>query len=140
MPSVIVFDYTVWESFVSIEHEGGWGKGQAAFVHYMLNLESDVDEDEGIAAGFEIGGGSPGDLSAFLAAYDFEADAFFSPVAQDDTPIAGTGIGRGMDGFLGGVRYVVSDRFAVRLWGLTSDASAADDSWRVRLDLDFQVK
>jgi hypothetical protein len=61
-------------------------------------------------------------------------------VAQDDTPIAGTGAGDGMEGMMLGGQVFVTDYFSIRLWGLTSDADAAEDPSRVRLDFDFRVR
>ncbi len=137
---VIDQGFTVWDSHLAATHEGGVLERQTGFVQYVLNLDDDSGEDTGLALGLDLGPSRPGAWSCFLAWYDFDANAFFSPVAQDDTPIAGTGVGTGMRGFLGGVRYVVNERFAVRIWGLTSDADAADDPWRLRIDLDFTVK
>jgi len=132
-------DFTVWESFVSATHEGGFLDRQVAFVQYLNNLDTGSD-DQGIAGGIELGTQDPGAVSFFVVGYDFDANAVFSPVAQDDTPIAGTGTGDGMKGVLGGVRYVVNDRLSFRLWALTSDADESEDPWRLRLDLDFKVK
>ena len=130
----------MWESFVSATHDGGALKRQTGFAQYVQNLDDDSGEDTGYALGLELGRKDPGETSFFAAWYDFEANSIFSPVAQDDTPIAGTGTGNGMSGILGGVGYVVSDTFSLRLWALTSDADDVEDPWRVRLDLDFSVR
>lgn len=132
-------DFSVWDSFLSVRHEGGVMERQQAFVQYVDNVDDDTGEDMGFAAGFELGKRDPGDTSLFLAYYDFDANAFFSAVAQDDTPLAGSGTGSGMSGFIGGLRHVVSKRLSLRLWALSSDADDVEDPLRVRLDLDFNV-
>lgn len=136
---VIEEDFTVWDSYIAASHEGGVLERQQLFLQFVNNIDDDSGEDTGLALGFDLGTREPGDASYFLAWYDFDANAFFSPVAQDDTPIAGTGTGEGMTGFLGGVRYVISKNLAVRVWGLTSDAGEDEDPWRLRVDLDFSV-
>jgi hypothetical protein len=133
-------DFTVWESYLSARHEGGPLQRQQGFVQYMTNVDDDSGEDQGFTLGLELGTRDPGRASFFAAWYDVDANAIFSPVAQDDTPIPGTGSGDGMTGVLGGFRYVVNDRLSFRLWGLTSDADDVEDPWRLRFDIDFNVR
>lgn len=110
-------------------------------AEYMYNAEDDDDEDTGYAIGARFGpSGKEGDFNVFASWYDLDANAVFSPVAQDDTPIAGTGLGSGMSGVIAGGQYNIADNLTVKLWGLTSDADASDDPYRIRLDFDFSVK
>jgi hypothetical protein len=107
----------------------------------MYNVEGDTDEDTGYSLGAIFGrSGKKGDGNIFGAWYDLEADCLFSPVAQDDTPIPGTGDGTGMTGVLLGGQYFIPDNLSIRLWGLTSDADAAEDPYRIRIDIDFSIK
>jgi hypothetical protein len=133
-------DFLVWDSFASVTYDGTALKPLTAFIQYIENLDADTSEDTGYALGAQVGPSSrKGDVSAFAAWYSLDADSLFSPVAQDDTPIAGTGIGTGNEGLMVGVRYFVLDNLSLRLWALTSDADAADDPYRIRFDIDFNV-
>jgi hypothetical protein len=133
-------DFAIWDSFASITWKGGAVKQVTAFVQYMNNIDADTSEDSGYALGAQIGpSGGKGNGNVFAAYYDLDADSVFSPVAQDDTPIPGTGIGTGMDGIILGGQIYVLENLSVRLWGLTSDADASDDPYRLRLDIDFRV-
>lgn len=130
-------DFLIWDSFAAAAVEGGPMQRTTGFVQYMHNIEDDDGEDDGFALGLQLGkSGAKGDLSVFASYHDLDANAVFSPPAQDDTPIAGTG----MDGIIAGCRYWISDNVSLRLWALTSDADAAEDPVRVRLDLDFTVR
>jgi len=134
--------FQVWESFVSGTMPGGPLEEMTGFVEYMNNLQAD-EEDTGWVIGAQIGPSAwkQGNYNVFLELYSLDADCLFSPVAQDDTPVAGTGIGDGMDGIVVGGQYFWRDNVAVKLWALTSDADGADDDpIRIRLDLDFNVK
>jgi hypothetical protein len=131
-------DFDVLEGFLAATYDGGPLDRTTGFVQYMENLDGD---DSGISVGAQLGkSGKKGDANVFAAWYDFDADAFFSPVAQDDTPIAGTGTGEGMDGILAGGQYFITDQLSLRLWGLTSDAGEDEDPYRVRLDIDFTIR
>jgi hypothetical protein len=134
-------DFGILEGFVSASLEGGPLGRTTLFVQAMHNGEHDDGEGDGRAAGLQFGkSGKKGDLNTFAVWYDLDANSVFSPVAQDDTPIAGTGAGDGMEGMMLGGQVFVTDYFSIRLWGLTSDADAAEDPSRVRLDFDFRVR
>jgi hypothetical protein len=131
-------DFDILEGFLAATYDGGPLERTTAFVQYMENLDGD---DSGYSIGAQLGkSGKQGDMNVFAAWYDLDADALYSPVAQDDTPIAGTGTGEGMDGILAGGQYFVSDQLSIRLWGLTSDVGADEDPYRVRLDFDFTIR
>jgi hypothetical protein len=133
-------DFTILEGHVAAQHTGGPMGGQQAFVQYMKNLRDEDSEDTGFAVGAKMGqSGKKGNVNVFGAYYDLDANSVYSPVAQDDTPIAGTGIGMGMHGILFGGQYFASDALSFKLWVITSDAEAADNPFRVRLDMDFKV-
>jgi len=134
-------DFGVLEAFAGWTLEGGpLGKTQA-FAQYLYNEQDDTGEDTGYAFGAKCGpSGHERDLNVFATWYDLDANAVFSPPAQDDTPIPGTGVGTGMQGVIAGFQYFIADNLSVKLWGLTSDADAAEDPYRVRLDFDFTVK
>lgn len=134
-------DFNVLEGFVSGVLEAGlWGR-TTLFVQAMHNTEDDADESDGLAGGLQLGkSGKKGDANLFAVLYALDANCIFSPVAQDDTPIAGTGIGTGMDGVLAGGQYHITDNLSLKLWALTSNADAAEDPVRVRFDIDFRVK
>jgi hypothetical protein len=138
---VLNSEFTIWDSHAAFVHEGGIMGQQQAFVQYVNNVDDDLSEDTAIMAGFELGRSkAAGDNSIFAAIYDTDANAFYSAVAQDDTPIAGTGAGTGMTGVMAGWRRILNDKVSIRLWGLTSDADVAEDPWRVRFDIDFNIK
>ncbi len=132
-------DFTVWDTWLAAQHEGGPLDRQVGFLQFVNNLDDDSGEDTGFAAGIEFGQRNPGDYSYFLAFCDFDANAVFSPAAQDDTPISGTGTGMGMTGILAGVRRIVSERVAIRAWVLQSDADDVEDPFRARVDVDFKI-
>jgi len=136
-------DFTTWEAFASATLPGGPLDEMTGYVQIMDNLDS---SDNGVVVGAQLGSSKwvRGNYNAFLLVYNFDGDAFFSPVAQDDTPVAGTGLndgnGGGMDGLVVGGTYFWRDNIAFKLWALTSDAEGGDsDPVRVRLDMDFKV-
>jgi hypothetical protein len=133
--------FQIWESFVSATKPGGPLGEMTGFVQLMTNLEEN-DDDKGWATGFQLGPnkGEVGSYNVFLVVYNLDADSIFSPVAQDDTAIAGTGLGNGMDGVLLGGKYFWSENVTLKLWVLTSDADAEDDPMRVRFDIDFNIR
>jgi hypothetical protein len=134
-------EFAIVEAFALWTLEGGPMDRLQAFGEYMNNVDDDDDEDTGYALGARLGKwGKEDDVNVFAAWYDLEANAVFSPVAQDDTPIAGTGVGDGMQGVIAGGQYFIADNLSVKLWGLTSDADASEDPTRVRLDFDFTIK
>ena len=137
-------DFMVWDTFLSGTLPGGPLDEMTAYIEYMNNLD---ESEQGVVLGGQLGSSQwvRGNYNAFAMIYDLDGDAIFSPVAQDDTPVAGTGLndgdGDGMSGIVFGGTYFWRDNVAVKLWVLTSDASGADDEpIRVRLDLDFKVK
>ena len=134
----VIGDFDILEGFLSGVFDGGPLGRTTGFVQYMENQDGD---DSGYGVGAQIGkSGKKGDVNVFAAYYDLDADAIYSPVAQDDTPIGGTGIGTGMDGIIAGGQYFVTDNLSLRLWGLTSDVGASEDPYRVRFDVDFTVR
>ncbi|HED64988.1 MAG TPA: hypothetical protein ENJ09_05465 [Planctomycetes bacterium] len=135
-------EFAIWDSFVSLDHRGGPAGKQQAFVQFINNVDDNTGEDSGFAIGAKFGkAGKAGDTNWFLTYYDLDANATFSPVAQDDTAIAGTGAGVGMKGFIFGLQHYLTDHMAWKLWGLTSDVDdpGGNDPYRVRFDLDFKV-
>ena len=134
--------FQIWESFVSATIPGGPLDEMTGFLELMNNLEQSSD-DQGWVIGGQLGSNTwkKGAYNAFLVLYDMDANAVFSPVSQDDTQPAGTGIGNGMQGIIVGGTYFWKDNIAVKLWALTGNADGADSATtRVRLDLDFNIK
>lgn len=141
---VIDADFLVWESFASGTIPGGPLDEMTGYLQYVQNLD---ESDNGIVLGGQLGSSKweRGNYNAFLLLYTLDGDAVFSPVAQDDTPVPGTGLsdgdGDGMDGTVFGGTYYWRDNIALRLWVLTSNASGADDDpIRLRFDIDFRLK
>lgn len=134
-------NFRVWDTFASASFTGGPMERTTIFAQVVKNDAGESDENKGYAVGAQLGtSGKKGAFNVFGSWYDLEANAVFSPVAQDDTPIAGTGLGMGMEGYVFGGQYFTHDNAAVKLWCLTSDADGADDPFRVRLDFDFWVR
>ena len=134
-------DFGILDAFALWAFEGGPLGRTEAFVEYLLNTEDDADEDTGYVAGARFGpGGTEGDLNLFATWYELDANAVYSPVSEDDTPIPGTGLGTGMTGVLAGAQYFLTDDFSVKLWTQTSDAGASEDPYRIRLDFDFAIR
>ncbi len=137
-------NFMIWDMFLAGTLQGGPLEEMTGFVQFMNNLE---ESDQGWVAGAQLGSSQwkQGNYNVFALIYDLDGDSVFSPVAQDDTAIAGTGLndgdGDGMNGVVFGGQYFWRDNVAVKLWVLTSDPAGADDEpLRVRLDLDFKVK
>lgn len=137
-------DFSIWEAFAAGTMQGGPMDEMTGFLQYMDNLDS---SDSGVALGAQLGATKweRGNYNAFLVFYDLDGDSVFSPVAQDDTPVGGTGLndgdGDGMSGMLFGGTYWLRDNVSFKIWVLTSNASGADDDpIRLRFDLDFRVK
>lgn len=133
-------DFLIWDTYVAAT----WNRDTApltAFAQYLNNIDDESGEDTGYAAGLQFGPTSgKGNGNVFAAYYSLDANAIFAPVAQDDTPIPGSGTGEGMDGYVLGYQHFVTENLSVRLWGLTSDADEDDDPYRVRLDFDFRLR
>jgi len=134
-------DFLVWEGFASATIPGGPLNEMTGYLQFMNNLD-ESSEDFGWVIGAQLGPSKwkKGDYNVFLLFYSLDANAIFSPVAQDDTAVAGTGIGGGTDGLILGGQYFWRDNVAVKLWVLTSNPDGADDDpMRIRLDLDFNI-
>lgn len=135
--------FLTWEGFVAATIPGGPLDEMTGYLQVMDNLH---ESDHGFVIGAQLGASKwvRGNYNAWLLFYDFDGDAFFSPVAQDDTPVPGLGLNDGnaggMDGVVLGGQYFWRDNIAFKLWVLTSNADGADsDPVRVRLDLDFKL-
>jgi hypothetical protein len=134
-------DFSILEGFVAATWDGGPLERTTGFVQSMHNVADDDDEEVGYALGLQFGkSGKRGDANVFGVRYDLDANAVYSPVAQDDTPIGGTGIGTGMEGWILGGQYFLTDELSFKLWVLSSDADAADDPFRLRFDVDFKFR
>lgn len=132
--------FAIWDTYLGLALAGEGFSQVTGFGQYFNNLDDDTGEDSGYAAGVQFGQTKgKGNWNVFGAYYDLDANAVFSAVAQDDTPIAGTGLGAGMSGFMAGVQYFVLENVSLRLWGLTSDADASEDPYRIRFDIDFRI-
>ncbi len=142
---VIDAEFLVWEAFASGTIPGGPLDEITGYLQFMRNFD---ESDNGVVLGGQLGSSKwqRGNYNAFLLLYSLDGDAVFSPVAQDDTPIPGTGVsevgdGDGMDGLVVGGTYYWRDNIALKLWVLTSDETGADDDpIRLRFDIDFKVK
>lgn len=133
-------DFDIWDTYASATFAGDGLAQTTAFAQYFENLGDESGEDTGYAVGVQLGKTKgKGEWNVFAAYYDLEANAVFSPVAQDDTPIAGTGTGDGMDGIVGGFQVFLLDNVSIRVWGLTSDAGEDEDPYRIRFDIDFRI-
>lgn len=135
-------DFGVWDTYAAVTFAGEGFERVSAFVQYLQNLEDDSGDDRGYALGVQAGQTKgQGALNVFASYYDLETNSVFSPVAQDDAPIAGTGVGNGdgIKGFVFGVQYFVLENVSLRLWALTSDVGESDDPYRLRFDVDFRL-
>lgn len=137
-------EFFVWEAFAAATVPGGPLEEMTGYVQFLYNLDV---SDKGVVLGGQLGSSKwqRGNYNAFLLLYDLDGNAVFSPVAQDDTPVAGTGLndgdGDGMNGIVLGGQYFYRDHIAFKLWVLTSNPSGAEeDPIRLRFDIDFKVK
>jgi len=137
-------DFFVWDTFASATLPGGPLDEMTGYAEFMANVEKG---EEGFVLGGQLGSSKwqRGNYNAFLLFYDLDGNAVYSPVAQDDTPVPGTGLndgqGDGQHGWVVGGQYFWRDHIAFKLWALTSNADGAeDDPIRVRLDMDFKIK
>ena len=138
-------DFQVFEDFVSAKLPIGGGLEEiSAFAQFMHNLG---ESESGLVVGSQLGSSAwkRNSFNVFIVGYALDGDSVFSPVAQDDTPIAGTGLndgdGDGMAGLVVGGQYFLRDNVALKLWALTSHPEGAeDDPMRLRIDLDFRIK
>jgi hypothetical protein len=132
-------EFSVWQSFASGSLKTERLGSATLFVEFPKNLDDDSGEDQGSGFGVQVGrSGKEGDLNAFAALYDLDANAVFSAVAEDDTPIAGTGTGQGMKGAIVGTQYFLMENLSFKLWYLSSD-DESEEPYRIRFDLDFRV-
>jgi hypothetical protein len=136
-------DFLVWDTFLSATIPGGPLDEMTGYAQFITNLD---ESENGFVLGAQLGSSKwvQDNYNAFLLFYDLDGDSLFSPVAQDDTAIAGTGLndgdGDGTNGIVFGGQYFLRDNVALKLWVLTSNPSgASDDPIRVRFDLDFRV-
>ena len=139
----VTSDFTILEGILSGTMKEGPLDEMTGYVQLMHNLAQD-DEENGFALGGQLGpaSGEQGQYNFFLVYYDLDADCVFSPVAQDDTPIAGTGDNgdpEGMNGFVVGGTYFWRDNMTFKVWLLTSDADVDEDPFRLRIDFDFTL-
>jgi len=137
-------NFLVWDTFVAGTIPGGPMEEITAYVEFIDNLD---ESEQGFVLGGQLGTSKwqKGNYNAFALFYDLDGDALFSPVAQDDTPIAGTGLndgdGDGTNGVVFGATYWWRDNVAFKLWVLTSSPDGADDDpIRIRFDMDYRVK
>ena len=132
--------FAILDTTASISLDGGPWDTTVLSVQYMNNLDDDLNEDTGMAFGALLGtSGYEGAWNTFLVRYDLDANAVFGPVAQDDTPFAGTGTGTGMSGLIAGFRYWCTDATELKLWALTSDADEVlGDPLRVRFEVNMR--
>ena len=132
--------FAIWDTYLAATLRGGPLHQTTVFGQYFNNVDDESGEDCGFALGVQLGKSSKkDDWNVFAAYYDLEANAVFSPVSQDDAPIAGTGLGDGVEGMVLGGQYFVADNVSLKLWVLTSDAGASEDPYRVRFDIDFRL-
>lgn len=125
--------YRIWDSILAVDvSEKAVVSGQ-----YIQNTEADDGEDTAWSAGFKYGeSGQGGAWNVFATLYEMEENSVFGPVAQDDTPVAGTG--GGMDGMIAGVNYWPADDLNLRIWALTSEfEDSTQDRSRLRIDLNL---
>jgi hypothetical protein len=134
--------FAILNSHLDATFAGGPLGQTQAFAQMMDNMDDEDGEDSGFAFGLKLGKSKEqGDHNVFATYFDLDANSVFSPVAQDDTPITGTGVGEGMSGLIAGWQYFWRSNAQIRVWGLMSEADTADeDPWRLRVDLDFQAK
>ena len=134
--------FCVWETFVSGTMPGGPMQEMTGYAQFMANIEKG---EEGLVLAGQLGSSKweRGNYNAFLQFYDLDGNAVYSPVAQDDTPIPGTGLNdgqaNGQHGWVLGGQYFWRDNVAFKLWILTSNAEGADDDpFRIRLGAPHQ--
>jgi hypothetical protein len=133
--------FGIWDTFVAVNWTPEDTLPLTVYGQFLQNLEDESGEDVGLVAGAQLGHKSgKGRWNVFASAYSLDANSVFAPVAQDDTPVAGTGTGSGMDGFILGGQYFITDNFTLRIWALTSDVDGEEDPYRIRFDLDFRVR
>jgi hypothetical protein len=132
--------FAIWDSIAHATIHGGPMEKTTVSAQYVKNTDDDTGDDTGTVFGVRAGTSkSQGAWNAYLVAYDLEANSVFSPVAQDDTPIAGTGLGTGMEGEIVGVQYWWRDNVNFNLWYLTSDAEGVEDPSRLRFDINISL-
>ncbi|MFT5287410.1 MAG: hypothetical protein ACI8TQ_003595 [Planctomycetota bacterium] len=131
-------DFAVWDSFIDVTHQGGPFGRQQGFVMFWDNMKE--SGQRGYACGARVGNHqAPGDYSLFGFWFQADADSLFSPVSQDDLPLAGTGAGSGVQGIGYGSDYRINEDVTLRLWALGSRSETTDNPFRVRLDLNFNI-
>ncbi len=132
-------DFAVWDSFVDVTHTGGVLGQQQGYAQFWDNVKE--SSQRGYALGARVGTNkAPGDYNLFGFWFDMDEDSLFSPVSQDDLPITGTGVGRGMEGMGYGGEYRINEDTICRLWALSSHSESTDNPFRIRLDLNFNIR
>jgi hypothetical protein len=133
-------EFAIWDTYAMVTLSGEGFSRITAFGQYFDNLDDDSGEDTGYVAGVQLGRTKgKGNWNVFGGYYDLDANSVFSSVAQDDTPIPGTGLGTGMSGFVAGTQCFVLDNVSLKLWVLTSDADASEDPYRIRFDIAVRI-
>lgn len=128
-------DFLVWDTILEAKVDDLTFSAQ-----YINNLDDDSGDDTGMVLGMKYGQGGAVGTSVFSASYfDFDANAFVSGVAQDDTPIAGTGGPNGMDGFDASWLYWWKENVTVKLHAIQADNDTIDPL-RLRLDVVVALK
>ncbi|MDP6369273.1 MAG: putative porin, partial [Planctomycetota bacterium] len=131
--------FRIWDSILAATVAEGENGKAVISGQYIQNTNGDEGEDTAWAVGAKYGTSKKtGAWNVFATLYDMEANAVFGPVAQDDTPVSGTGNGDGMEGVIAGVNYWPSDDLNLRVWALTSEFDdATQDRSRLRIDLNL---
>lgn len=137
-------EFLVWETFAAATVPGGPLDEMSGYLQFIVNVEKG---EQGVVLGSQLGSSQwvRGNYNAFLLLFDLDGNSVYSPVAQDDTPVPGTGLndgqGDGQNGLVLGGQYFWRDNVALKVWLLASNADGAeDDPVRIRFDLDFRVK
>ncbi len=132
--------FGILDAFVAGTYGGGPLGRTQGFLQVMRNVDDDSGEDSGFALGAKLGNNkNQGDWSLFGGAFDVDANAIYGPVSQDDTPLPGTGVGDGQSGFIFGTEYTWKKGVGIRVWALATDVEAAEDPFRLRFDVTFNL-
>lgn len=120
----VAYKHAVWLSTVNVQ--------------FIQNVEAAVDDDAGIAFGASFSKAKDNRAIKFYYQYQVvEQDAVLSPFSQDDF-LAQTNF----KGHVFGVRYDVSEKIGVYLWGLVSkrkNPGGGNNQARLRADLDVSL-
>ena len=134
-----VSDFAIWDTFIDATHTGGPLGRQQAFAEFWDNTKE--SSQRGYSIGARVGDSrKPGDFNLFAFWAEMDEDSIFTPVAQDDLPITGSGAGNGIEAVGYGGEYRVNEDTICRLWALNSHSDMTDNPFRVRLDLNFNIR